>query len=112
MVCVGAQNGWECESEGLPPAFSCNLGAVQSGVIEGNRLGTPGSQERGKGLGSSLCSASGSQSRLSLPPPTALGLALVGTQDAGRLSLTLAPIWLPHWPAWMCTISLMLTSRG
>jgi len=19
--------------------------------------------------------------------------------------LTLAPIWLPHWPAWMCTIS-------
>lgn len=47
---------------------------------------------------------------LSLPP--SLGLALVGTQDAGRLSLTLAPIWLPHWPAWMCTISLMLTSRG
>ena len=21
---------------------------------------------------------------------------------------TLAPIWLPHWPAWMWTISLML----
>lgn len=26
---------------------------------------------------------------------------------AGRRGLTLAPIWLPHWPAWMCTISLM-----
>jgi hypothetical protein len=24
------------------------------------------------------------------------------------LSLTLAPIWFPHCPAWMCTISLML----
>ncbi len=24
------------------------------------------------------------------------------------MNLTLAPIWLPHWPAWMCTISLML----
>jgi len=24
--------------------------------------------------------------------------------------LTLAPIWLPHCPAWMCTISLMLIS--
>lgn len=22
--------------------------------------------------------------------------------------LTLAPIWLPHWPAWMCTISLIV----
>lgn len=22
--------------------------------------------------------------------------------------LTLAPIWLPHWPAWMWTISLIL----
>lgn len=21
---------------------------------------------------------------------------------------TLAPIWLPHWPAWMCTISRMV----
>lgn len=27
-------------------------------------------------------------------------------------SLTLAPIWLPHWPAWMCTISLMLGACG
>lgn len=26
--------------------------------------------------------------------------------------LTLAPIWLPHWPAWMCTISLMLGACG
>ena len=25
-----------------------------------------------------------------------------------NFSPTLAPIWLPHWPAWMCTISLML----
>lgn len=25
---------------------------------------------------------------------------------------TLAPIWLPHWPAWMCTISLMLLRGG
>lgn len=77
-------------------------------------MGIPGSQESGKGLGkglgSSLCSAGGFQNSFFLPPPP--GLALVGTQDAGRLSLTLAPIWLPHWPAWMCTISLMLTSNG
>ena len=25
-------------------------------------------------------------------------------------SLTLAPIWLPHWPAWMWTISLMVSA--
>ena len=24
--------------------------------------------------------------------------------------LTLAPIWLPHWPAWMCTISRILAA--
>lgn len=26
-----------------------------------------------------------------------------------KIALTLAPIWFPHWPAWMCTISLILT---
>lgn len=31
---------------------------------------------------------------------------------AGRRGLTLAPIWLPHWPAWMCTISLMSAGGG
>jgi hypothetical protein len=30
----------------------------------------------------------------------------------GWRGLTLAPIWLPHWPAWMCTISLMLAASG
>jgi len=24
--------------------------------------------------------------------------------------VTLAPIWLPHWPAWMCTISRIFTA--
>lgn len=30
---------------------------------------------------------------------------------AGHFSLefTLAPIWLPHWPTWICTISLIFT---
>lgn len=27
--------------------------------------------------------------------------------EVGPAPLTLAPIWLPHWPAWMWTISLM-----
>lgn len=26
-------------------------------------------------------------------------------------NLTLAPIWLPHWPAWMCTISLIMDAK-
>ena len=26
--------------------------------------------------------------------------------------LTLAPIWLPHWPAWMCTISLIFAKTA
>lgn len=34
--------------------------------------------------------------------------AQCGDRHTGPRSLTLAPIWLPHWPAWMCTISLML----
>lgn len=30
--------------------------------------------------------------------------------DAARPLFTLAPIWLPHWPAWMWTISLMVAA--
>ena len=37
-----------------------------------------------------------------------LGVLLAGGGSILQFSLTLAPIWLPHWPAWRWTISLML----
>lgn len=41
------------------------------------------------------------------------GRAGCGVRRVGAArGLTLAPIWLPHWPAWMCTISLMLGAGG
>ena len=36
---------------------------------------------------------------------TTVANILAATTEAGMP--TLAPIWLPHWPAWMWTISLM-----
>ena len=37
-----------------------------------------------------------------------------GRRDGGglRTSQNLAPIWLPHWPPWMCTISRMAAGGG
>lgn len=32
--------------------------------------------------------------------------------EVGPAPLTLAPIWLPHWPAWMWTISLMAAAES
>ncbi len=34
-----------------------------------------------------------------------------GGRREQRTSQNLAPIWFPHWPAWMCTISRMVTGR-
>jgi len=31
-----------------------------------------------------------------------------GNTDRYANDITLEPIWLPHWPAWRCTISLIL----
>lgn len=73
-------------------------------------MGTPGSQEPGKGLGLFPLFRSRFPECTGFFLPPSLGLAHVGTPIAGQL--TLAPIWLPHWPAWMCTISLMLASNG
>ena len=38
--------------------------------------------------------------------------AQCGARHTGPRSLTLAPIWLPHWPACRCTISLMAAAAA
>lgn len=47
----------------------------------------------------------GPEKRPGASPPRAQRLPQAAVPAA--LRLTLVPIWFPHWPAWMCTISLM-----
>lgn len=75
------------------------------------------SRKRGSGCGAALLPSLGG-------PGSGWGGGLRAGVRAGSLGLgpgwgwgaarvlTLAPIWLPHWPAWMCTISLMLGACG
>ena len=61
----------------------------------------PGALEPLRGLGD------GERGRVPVPrvaPARGLG--------RGERPLTLVPIWFPHWPAWICTISLMAAQRS
>lgn len=45
-------------------------------------------------------------------PPVPRMAPARGLGGGGKRPPTLVPIWFPHWPAWICTISLMAAQRS
>lgn len=49
--------------------------------------------------------------RTEMPPPARAGRQWRREPGPRRPPRTLAPIWFPHWPAWICTISRMAAAK-
>lgn len=71
----------------------------------------PGHPPRKPGHKQPRLAKPGKPSRTTGPGQRAVQPPLAHLNPPGPAPFTLAPIWLPHWPAWMCTISLMLHRR-